>query len=95
MMSRSFLSEAQQLSPGLRSPVALTPTPPWVASGDVAGLGNDAVEQTAENPISSGEAEPVPKRIKRVRLQLDARTELTDEELKVRKFSCYSPRVYS
>ena len=82
-MGRSFLSEVQQLSPGLRSPIALTPTPPWVASGDIAGLGNEAVVQTAENPISDGLAEPVPKRIKRVRLQLDARTELTDEELKV------------
>ncbi|KAI9460594.1 Rec8 like protein-domain-containing protein [Lactarius psammicola] len=30
----------------------------------------------------NGEAEPVPKKIKRVRLQLDARTELTDQELK-------------
>ena len=94
-MGRSFLSEVQQLSPGLRSPIALTPTPPWVASGDVAGLGNEAVVQTGENPIYSGLAEPVPKRIKRVRLQLDARTELTDEELRVRKFSCYSPRVSS
>ena len=84
-MGRSFLSEVQQLSPGRRSPIALTPTPPWVASGDVAGLGNEAVVL----------AEPVPKRIKRVRLQLDARTELTDEELRVRKFSCYSPRVSS
>lgn len=89
-MVHSFLSEVPPLSPGLRSPMALTPTPPWVASGDVAGLGNAAVELTAENPISSGEAEPVPKRIKRVRLQLDARTELTDEELKVHQFSYYT-----
>ena len=83
MMVHSFLSEVPQLSPGLRSPVALTPTPPWVAGGDVARIENATVELTGDNPISSGEAEPVPKRIKRVRLQLDARTELTDEELKV------------
>ena len=69
--------------PALRSPMALTPTPPWVTSGDGAGLGNAAVELTAEQPISGGEAEPVPKKIRRVRLQLDARIELTDEELKV------------
>jgi hypothetical protein len=90
-MGRSFISEVPQLSPGLRSPMAFTPTPPWAASGDAAGLENAGVEQTVENPISNGEAEPAPKRIKRVRLQLDARTELTDEELKVRKFCCYSP----
>ena len=69
-------------SPGLRSPLALTPTPPWVTSGD-AGLRNAAVEGTAEQPISSGEVESVPKKIKRARLQVDARIELTDEELKV------------
>ncbi|KAH9081641.1 Rec8 like protein-domain-containing protein [Lactarius deliciosus] len=69
-------------SPGLRSPMVLTPTPPWAANGDVAGLGDTAVERMAEEPIPSGEVEPVPKKIKRVRLQLDARTELTDEELK-------------
>ncbi|KAF8274080.1 Rec8 like protein-domain-containing protein [Lactarius quietus] len=69
--------------PGLRSPVALTPTPPWVTSGDVAGLETAApVELIAEKPISDDEAEPVPKKIKRVRLQLDVRTELTDAELK-------------
>jgi hypothetical protein len=92
-MGCSFLSEVLQLSPGLRSPMALTPTPPWVASGNVAGLENEAVEQAAENPLSGGEAEPAPKKIKRVRLQLDARIELTNEELKVSKFSCYSPQV--
>ncbi|KAI9444793.1 Rec8 like protein-domain-containing protein [Lactarius indigo] len=69
-------------SPGLRSPIVLTPTPPWATDGDVARLGNTAVEWTAEEPIPGGGAEPVPKKIKRVRLQLDARTELTDEELK-------------
>jgi hypothetical protein len=90
-MGCSFLSEVLQLSPGLRSPMALTPTPPWVASGNVAGLENEAVEQAAENPLSGGEAEPAPKKIKRVRLQLDARIELTNEELKVSKFSCYGP----
>ncbi len=84
-MGYSFRSEMPPQSPGLRFPMALTPTPPWVISGDAAGpAGNTAVEWTAEEPIPGGEAEPVPKKIKRVRLQLDARTELTDEELKVR-----------
>lgn len=73
-------AEMPPQSPGLQSPMALTPTPPWITSGDVAG--NMAVERTAENPIASGETELVPRRFKRVRLQLDARTELTDEELK-------------
>ncbi|KAH9178704.1 Rec8 like protein-domain-containing protein [Lactarius sanguifluus] len=69
--------------PGLRSPMVLTPTPPWATNGDVAGLGDTAVERTAEEPIPGGDhVKPVPKKIKRVRLQLDARTELTDEELK-------------
>ena len=91
-MVHSFLSEVSPLSPGLRAPMALTPTPPWVASGEVAELGNAAVELTAEDPIFSGKAEPVAKRIKRVRLQLDARTELTDEELKVHQISHHTHR---
>ena len=78
-MDHSFRSEMPPQPPGLRSPMALTPTPPWVTNGDRVGLGNVAAEQ----PLSSGEAEPVPKKIKRVRLQVDARIELTDEELKV------------
>jgi hypothetical protein len=82
-MGHSFRSEMPPQSPGLRSPMALTPTPPWVTSGDEVGLGNAVVELMEEQHISSGEAEPVPKKIKRVRLQLDARIELTDEELKV------------
>ncbi|KAH9065734.1 Rec8 like protein-domain-containing protein [Lactarius vividus] len=75
-------AEIPPQSPGRRSPMVLTPTPPWATNGDVAGLGDTAVERTAEEPIPGGEVEPVPKKIKRVRLQLDARTELTDEELK-------------
>lgn len=80
-MDHSFRSEMPPQPPGLRSPMALTPTPPWVTNGDRVGLGNVAAEQ--QQPLSSGEAEPVPKKIKRVRLQVDARIELTDEELKV------------
>ncbi|KAH9004008.1 Rec8 like protein-domain-containing protein [Lactarius hatsudake] len=82
-MGHSFQLEILPQSPGLRSPMVLTPTPPWATNGDVAGLGDTAVEWAAEEPIPGGDqVEPVPKKIKRVRLQLDARTELTDEELK-------------
>ena len=94
MIGHSFRSEMLPQSPGLRSPMALTPTPPWVTSGDVAELGNAAVELTTEKPISSDEAETVPKKIKRIRLQLDARIELTDEELKVHSFPCFVHGVY-
>ncbi len=96
-MSHSFLSEIAIRSPNRRSPMVLTPTPPWATtSGDVAGFGNsNAKEGIVAKPISGGNAESMPKKFKRVRLQLDARTELTDEELKACTFSCFSCRAYS
>ena len=46
--------------------------------------GDAEMQANPDDPLQA-EAQPKPpKRVKRVRLLLDARTELTDEELKVR-----------
>ncbi|KAI0068210.1 hypothetical protein BV25DRAFT_1911222 [Artomyces pyxidatus] len=70
----------------LLSQVARTPTPPWAASEELMNI--DDVQPTVEvdNVGSPNEPvvddKPVTRKPKRVRLLLDARTELTDDELK-------------
>jgi hypothetical protein len=53
---------------------------------EVSGAEHAPDELPAERAVHIEEAELVPRKIKRVRVQLDARIELTDEELKVHRF---------
>jgi len=49
-----------------------------------AGLENAAAgEEIPERPVPSGEAPLAPRKAKRIRVQLDGRIYLTDDELKV------------
>jgi hypothetical protein len=52
---------------------------------EVPGADHAPVELPAKRAVRI-EAELMPRKIKRVRVQLDARIELTDDELKVHKF---------
>ncbi|KAI0257126.1 hypothetical protein BJV78DRAFT_1277705 [Lactifluus subvellereus] len=65
-------------SPSLWPHVTRTPTPPWAINTEVFRAEN----ALAELSVPSGEAGPVPRKTKRLRIQLDARIELTDEELR-------------
>jgi hypothetical protein len=82
-------------SPRLGPQVTRTPTPPWATSTEVAGPENrvadaDIVNEN-ERSAPSGDDPSVPRKAKRVRVRLDTRIELTDEELKVPQ--CFS-RAY-
>lgn len=75
-------------SPGLGPHIMRTPTPPWAAGMEEAGLEHAAAgEEIPERSAPSGEAPLVPRKTKRIRVQIDRRTELTDDELKV--FQCF------
>jgi hypothetical protein len=80
-------------SPRLGPQVTRTPTPPWATSMEVAGPKNRVADADIVNERSapSGEDPSVPRKAKRVRVRLDTRIELTDEELKVPQ--CFS-RAY-
>lgn len=80
-------------SPGFGSHVTRTPTPPWAVAMEEVELQNAvAGEEVPERSAPSGEA-PLPSRkAKRIRVQLDRRIELTDNELKVLQCFC---RVHS
>jgi hypothetical protein len=72
------------LPPGLGPHITRTPTPPWAVGMEEAGLESAAAgEEIPEMAAPSGEAPLVPRKAKRIRVQLDRRIELTDEELKV------------
>ena len=76
-------------SPQLQPRVTRTPTPPW----GPMGMGVDEPEGgvadvVKERSAPSGERPSAPRKAKRVRVRLDTRTELTDEELKVNQ--CFS-----
>ncbi len=71
-------------SPGLEPHITRTPTPPWAVGMEGAGLENGvAVEEIPERSAPSGEAPLAPRKAKRIRVQLDRRIDLTDDELKV------------
>ena len=73
--------------------ITRTPTPPWVVGLEEARLENAAAsEDIPERPAPSGEAPLAPRKTKRVRVQVDRRIELTDDELKVLQCFC---RVHS
>lgn len=50
---------------------------------EVAGRENGVADVVTEGPVPSGEGPWASRKTKRVRVRLDARIELTDEELKV------------
>ena len=75
------------LSPHLHPQVIRTPTPPWAMSMEVAGRENGVADVANERPAPSGEGPWASRKPKRVRVRLDTRIELTDEELKV--LSCF------
>ncbi|KAI0275079.1 Rec8 like protein-domain-containing protein [Gloeopeniophorella convolvens] len=84
---RTFEAMNNDMSPPVATPpqsqLVRSPSPPSATGTEVAGVENipGEVGVVAENhPVQSEEARP--KRVKRVRIQLDARTELTDDELK-------------
>jgi len=58
--------------------ITRTPTPPWAVGMEEVGL-----ENAAERSAPSGGAPLAPRKPKRIRVQLDRRIELTDDELKV------------
>jgi len=71
------------LSPRLQPQAARTPAPPWAMSMEVAGRENGVAHVVTERPVPSGEGPWASRKAKRVRVRLDTRIELTDEELKV------------
>jgi hypothetical protein len=76
-------------SPGLGPHITRTPTPPWAVGIEEAGLENAAAgEEIPEMSVPSGEAPLAPRKAKRIRVQVDGRIELTDDELKVLQCSC-------
>jgi hypothetical protein len=76
-------------SPGVQPHVLRTPTPPWAFDTEVDGPGNGMTGIVTERTVPSGEALSVPRKTKRVRVQLDTRIELTNEELKVFHLLCH------
>jgi hypothetical protein len=76
-------------NPGLGPHITRTPTPPWAVGMEEAGLENVADgEEIPERSAPSGEAPLAPRKAKRIRVQLDRRIELSDEELKVLQCFC-------
>ncbi|SRR6266403_3451187 len=80
-------------SPGLGPHIMRTPTPPWANGMEVAGLENAGVNVVPEMSAPSGEAPSVPRKAKRIRVQLDRRIELTDDELKVIQCFCLAQSI--
>ena len=60
---------------------------------EVAGPENAADGLVPERSSPSGEAPKAPRKAKRIRVQLDTRIELTDDELKVFQCFCSSNSV--
>jgi hypothetical protein len=82
------------LSTGLWPHMTRTPTPPWAIGMEVAEPENDAAGVVVpERSAPSGKAPMVPRKAKRIRVQLDTRIELTDEELKVLQCFCHAHSV--
>jgi hypothetical protein len=81
------------LSPGLPPHITRTPTPPWAIGTEVAGPENAVAGLVPEKSAPSGEALKAPRKAKRIRVQLDTRIELTDDELKVFQCFCRSNSV--
>lgn len=80
--------------PGLGPHMTRTPTPPWAVGMEEAGLENAAAgEEIPEKSAPTGEAPLAPRKAKRIRVQLDRRIELTDEELKVLQCFCHAHSV--
>jgi hypothetical protein len=76
-------------SPQLQPRVVRTPTPPWGPTDmEVAEPEDNVVGVVTERSAPSGEGRSAPRKAKRVRVRLDTRIELTDEELKV--LHCFS-----
>ena len=72
------------LQSGHEPHITRTPTPPWAVGMEEAGLENAAaVEEIPERSAPSGEAPLAPRKAKRIRVQIDRRIDLTDDELKV------------
>jgi hypothetical protein len=70
--------------PDLGPRITRTPTPPWALGMEEARLENaSAGEEIPERSAPSGEAPLAPRKAKRIRVQIDRRIELTDDELKV------------
>jgi hypothetical protein len=81
-------------SPDLGPHITRTPTPPWAAGTEEAGLENAAAgEEIPERSAPSGEVPLAPRKAKRIRVQLDRRIELTDDELKVLQCFCRAHSV--
>ena len=76
------------LSPGLPPHIARTPTPPWAIGTEGAGPENAAADVVPERSAPTGEIPIAPRKAKRIRIQLDTRIELTDDELKVLQCFC-------
>lgn len=80
-------------SPGVGPHMTRTPTPPWAVGMEAPGLENAAAgEEIPEKSGPSGEAPLAPRKAKRIRVQVDRRIELTDDELKVLQCFC---RIHS
>ncbi|KAI0296187.1 Rec8 like protein-domain-containing protein, partial [Russula brevipes] len=78
----SVAADTLPQSPGDQPHVLRTPTPPWAFDTEVDGPGNGITGIVTERTVPSGEAMSVPRKTKRVRVQVDTRIELTNEELK-------------
>jgi hypothetical protein len=70
-------------SPGLLPHITRTPTPPWAIGMEVAGPESAEAGVVPERSAPGGDAPMAPRKAKRIRVQLDTRIELTDDELKV------------
>lgn len=71
------------LSPGLPPHITRTPTPPWAVGTEGAGHENAVADVVPERSAPSDKTPIAPRKAKRIRIQLDTRIELTDDELKV------------
>ncbi|KAH9954445.1 hypothetical protein BC827DRAFT_1243076 [Russula dissimulans] len=69
-------------STSLQAYITRSPTPPWATGMEVTGPGNAGIGEVREKSALGGEAPSVPRKTKRIRLQLDTRIDLTDQELK-------------
>jgi hypothetical protein len=60
---------------------------------EIAEPENAAAGVVPEKSVPSGKAPTAPRKAKRIRVQLDTRIELTDDELKVLQFFCHAHSV--
>jgi hypothetical protein len=80
------------LSPSLWPHTTHTPTPPLAIGMELAEPQNVAAVVVPEQSAPGGKAPMASRKAKRIRVQLDTRIELTDDELKVLQCFCH---VYS